>query len=503
MKKNNIYILAVGLLFSLSACNDYLDKLPDNRTTLDSPEAVSELLVSAYPNAIYHQFTESMTDMVGDKVEGPYVYDVPENRDAYFWDDHTTEDQDTPTYYWANCYEAIAHANQALDAIAKSENPDHYSAQKGEALMCRAYSHFMLVNLFAKHYNPATASSDMGIPFIEKPETVVFANYERGTVEDVYKKVEKDLLEGLALIRDDAYEIAKYHFTSTAAHAFASRFYLYKGEWDKVIEHADYVLVGDPSLMLRDWNGTYQSMSRSEIMAKMVSSTERANLLLSSSNTVWARGYLLWRFSLNTEIKDKLFPGSFGTDPFGFSYRPSDAGYDSNHHIPKFDEYFKKAGGVNANIGYPMMMCPLFVAEEVLFNRAEAYAMKDNFSLAFQDLESFHKKRVFGGGSPDITVDYVNDIYTDADLPYFHEKYDAEAFYPIAGDQVNVIRFILDLRKREFVHEGLRWFDIRRFNMEVVHKYEGTEMVLAKNDPRRVIQLPTQAIANGLAPNPR
>ena len=49
MKNNKIYILAVGLLFSMSACNDYLDKLPDNRTTLDSPEAVTELLVSAYP----------------------------------------------------------------------------------------------------------------------------------------------------------------------------------------------------------------------------------------------------------------------------------------------------------------------------------------------------------------------------------------------------------------------------------------------------------------------
>jgi len=205
MKKNKIYLLAAGLLFSLSGCNDYLDKLPDNRTTLDSPEAVTELLVSAYPNAIYHQFTETMSDLVGDKVEGPYVYDVSENRDAYLWNDHTTEDQDTPTYYWANCYEAIAHANQALDAISKVGNPEDYTAQKGEALICRAYSHFMLVNLFSKHYNPTTASSDMGIPYIEEPETVVFADYERGTVQQVYEKIERDLVEGLTLIRDDAY----------------------------------------------------------------------------------------------------------------------------------------------------------------------------------------------------------------------------------------------------------------------------------------------------------
>ncbi|WP_406629940.1 RagB/SusD family nutrient uptake outer membrane protein, partial [Ornithobacterium rhinotracheale] len=45
------------------------------------------------------------------------------------------------------------------------------SAQKGEALIARAYSHFILVNLFGKHYNTQTSDTDLGVVYMERPET--------------------------------------------------------------------------------------------------------------------------------------------------------------------------------------------------------------------------------------------------------------------------------------------------------------------------------------------
>jgi len=68
--KNNIkikYILfiAVGFIF-LPSCNKFLEKEPDNRATLDTPEKVSQLLGKAYPGANYIPFTETSTDNVGD-----------------------------------------------------------------------------------------------------------------------------------------------------------------------------------------------------------------------------------------------------------------------------------------------------------------------------------------------------------------------------------------------------------------------------------------------------
>jgi hypothetical protein len=38
--------------------------------------------------------------------------------------------QDTPSAYWDACYSAIAHANQALDAIEKLGNPARLKPQK-------------------------------------------------------------------------------------------------------------------------------------------------------------------------------------------------------------------------------------------------------------------------------------------------------------------------------------------------------------------------------------
>jgi len=61
------------LLFSLpllAGCSKYLEKSPDNRTELNSPEKVSQLLGTAYPQGNYMGFAEAMSDNVADKGVG-------------------------------------------------------------------------------------------------------------------------------------------------------------------------------------------------------------------------------------------------------------------------------------------------------------------------------------------------------------------------------------------------------------------------------------------------
>ena len=49
-----------------------------------------------------------------------------------------------------------------------------------------------------------------------------------------------------------------------------------------------------------------------------------------------------------------------------------------------------------------------------------------------------------------------------------------------------------------------RWFDVKRFNFEITHNvFEGGSISLPKDDKRRVIQIPEQAVAIGLQANPR
>ena len=120
-----------------------------------------------------------------------------------------------------------------METISKAANPNDYSAQKGEALVARAYAHFMLVNFFSKFYDPATASTDPGIPYVTEPEKVFIKQYDRKTVQYVYDMIEKDLLEGLPLYRIRNYNVPRYHFNRAAANAFATRFYLYKKDIPK------------------------------------------------------------------------------------------------------------------------------------------------------------------------------------------------------------------------------------------------------------------------------
>jgi len=57
------------------------------------------------------------------------------------------------------------------------EMTDKLRAAKGEALICRAYAHFVLVNIFSQQYDP-NYPDDMGIPYMEKAETELDPKYE-------------------------------------------------------------------------------------------------------------------------------------------------------------------------------------------------------------------------------------------------------------------------------------------------------------------------------------
>ena len=229
------------------------------------------------------------------------------NTDAYHWRDNDETGQDATTYYWNACYSAIATANQALEAIAKASNKAAYQSQKGEALVCRAYAHFMLVSLYAKSYDPGSAATDPGIPYITEPETVVFKNYDRKTVAYVYEQIEKDLEEGLPLLNDSRYAVPRYHFNKAAAQAFATRFYLFKQDYAKAIEHAGKVFPNNNFVAnMRPWLTTYAGLSSTELGLAYVKTSENANLLLNETTSWWARRFTAQRYSTTSDLINRI-----------------------------------------------------------------------------------------------------------------------------------------------------------------------------------------------------
>ena len=318
MKKMNIKksLSAVWMLTVLVGCVDYLDEVQDNRIGLDSSSEVQQLLTNAYPNAFFAEFAETMSDNADDRGSGA-ASDQMAARKAYRWEDFNSEvSNESPANYWLESYGAIAHANQALAIVEQQKgDPAGWAGVKGEALLAKAYAHFMLVNFWALRYDPATAANALGVPYVREVETVAVKSYSRNTVQEVYDFIEKDITEGIPLINNSDYEKPKFHFNKEAAHAFATRFYLYKANWGKVIEHAGNVLGASPAVVLRDWEAR-RSQTYSEQVRGYSSSAERANLLIVWANSSYSRNTGRNRYGLSASKRDLLFSKGNG-NPFG------------------------------------------------------------------------------------------------------------------------------------------------------------------------------------------
>lgn len=489
MKSNKIVIyVTLSALFFSASCKKFLENQPDDRTELNSPVKVAELLANAYPHGSYVTMAESMSDNAGDK--GTTGRSLPNSLAWSYTDQVDASSLDTPPFYWNACYKAIAAANYALEAIEKASDKSAYAASKGEALVARAYVHFMLVSFFAKAYDPATAATDPGIPYVTAPQKIVEGNYTRGTVASVYENIEKDLVEGLPLIRNNSYKVPKYHFTTQAANAFAARFYLFKRDYQKVIDHANAVFPGNTVVdNLRPWNTTYSVLGYYELQALYTNSTEPANLLLQEANSIWGRSYAYYNYGLSSAVRAAVYNAA--NNPARRTLAMTNkifGGNETVYNIPKFREHFVKET-ISANFGDPYNMVPLFTSEEVLFNRAEAYAMKGDNAMAIADLDAYLSKRI-------TSYSVTADKFTEAK---------ALAFFPNTPIKDALVGTVINFKRMEFMHEGLRWFDIVRLKIPIEHiSVDGkTKITLGVNDPRRVVQIPQDAVAAGLAPNPR
>lgn len=480
------------MLIATAGCKKLLEKEPDNRAKLNSPEKVSQLLATAYPAANYMAFAETSSDNVGDRGSGSVENQI---LDPFMFRDVRSNDEDSPEFYWDACYAAIAAANQALKAIGEQGvDSVKYNSQKGEALVARAYAHFMLVNFFSKFYTAATAASDLGIPYVTEPEDVVVKQYDRKTVKYVYDMVEKDLLAGLPLLRDDSYSVPAYHFTTIAAHAFAARFYLFKGDFANVLTHTALVVPAtatDITAKLRPWNTTYAGLTRLELFARYQKATEPANLLLAETNSAYYRYTVAGRYAFDlTTARATILdvPAIASTSVTAqWSFINQSYGGDNTVYLPKINEYFVRQS-VNADIGVPYVMVPLFTMEEALFNRAEALVYTNNTTAAISLLNTYLSTRI---------NNYNSSIHTLTATK-------ATTYYNTTNLQLALINLIIDYKQAEFMQEGMRWFDILRYNIPVQHvTADGTIITLAANSKQRLFQLPQSVTLSGLALNPR
>ncbi len=521
MKKHiGFSILALGL--ALTSCDDWLDKLPDNRMELQSPDDVSGLLVSAYPNVHPAYLLEMYSDNTDECVNPSWTETDRFQSQAYHWEDITeTGDNESPQVLWNSHYLAIASANAAIDFIDEQGAPEEYNEQLGEALLCRAYAMFQLSTVFCKAYNPATASTDLGLPYPLHTESVVGVTYERGTMEELYSKIDADLQRGLPLISSN-YSKPKFHFNTEAANAFAARFYLYKGDFDKAISYATVALGSDPTSKARDW-AYYASLGMNQQIRPeaWISADEKCNFLLQTVYSEWGAisgPYIYgdkfahsYRITYDEDIASK---GPFGAASSVFYQRVwSNTSLAKLFHrkIPYEFEYTD----VQAGIGYAHAEYAVFTTEQLLLERAEAYALSGNLQKAVDDYNTIMK--IFMKSPKTFTLEQIVEFYNGKE--YYTpkdptvKKHLKKPVYTIGAegsDQEALLQAILHLRRIMEQGEGYRMQDVKRYGIVIYRRQTNTSYTISAvtdsltvDDPRRAIQLPQDVITSGLEPNDR
>lgn len=515
----------------LASCSDQLDTLPDNRTTLDTPKKIAGLLVTAYPDrtpTLFNEWMSDNTDYMG-------AQNSQGNRGGdqyFFWQEQTEGGNDSPEMVWMLYYEGVYKANEALAAIEEQGGPknDILRNSKGEALLIRAYDHFILANEFCRPYNGKTSTKDAGLYYATgiADFSAAAEQSNRGTVADVYAMIAADIEAGIPLL-NDTYEVPKYHFNKQAAYAFATRFYLYYEKWEKAKEYADKLLGSNPAASLRDYRALQaMPLSKSDQAVKIAeaycSASADCNLLVqtsvSSAGMALAPWLLSKRYTLTNYLAEtELFQSNniWGTSSNliwkPFTVNQGESNFALLMKLPREFEIRNTTTGS----GYLRTLNVDFTMDEALLNRAEAEIMLGQNDAACADM-TIWMKNFFNTNvtlTPTSVQTYFKTVpyaYADAAkmVPSFKKHISPRFTIDAEGSvQESLLQCLLNFRRIETVHQGMRWMDIRRYNIEIPRRLIGANGRPSKNldwlekdDPRQVVQIPQSIREAGVAGNP-
>ena len=515
----------------LTSCNYYLDKLPDERAELNTEEKITQLLVSAYPTCTNNLLVEVLSDNVDDNgraYSSPAIVDQ-----TYRFIDTTEEGNDSPYDIWGGYYRAVATVNEALQAVEAMGNPASLQGDVAEAKLIRAYSMFMLAQTFCMAWNPEKADEYLGLPYPLIPEQDLTAQYERGTLRELYEKIDKDIEEALPHIAEAAqnYSQPKYHFNVKAAYAFASRFNLYYMNYEKCIKYANMVLGNDPTAVMRDYE-PYRELGRTDFANLWIRSTDQANIMMLATYSIAPR-YLTWatssRFAHNYDITAyETFwvdmPWGSGSSANSIIYANHLYGSNQCVAFPTYEEQFEYTDKV-AGIGYTHSVDPIFTGDVSILERAEAYCLLGQLDNAMKDINTWigtHCKDKFEDGElvmaapqnltvADIVAFVTNTDYAKRTPDGWRDRSFRKHMHPQGftigaegSEQECMLQFLLHMKRIETVFHGFRMQDVKRYGIEYTHEVVGEDpLVFIRGDLRGAVQIPNTVVAAGLQENPR
>ncbi|WP_372934467.1 RagB/SusD family nutrient uptake outer membrane protein [Mariniphaga sediminis] len=255
MMKTKILYIAGLLLFTVafSSCNkDFLNEEPilqqTNEFTLSTFKGLNQATVGAY-SPLFDTPWYGRNFVVAADIRSGNAKLSPKSSGRFRTEFQWGYNPGAAPGLWTTAYDAIARANNVINAIDAEFSEDDVTQQeidnvKAECLFIRAIGHFDLVRLYAQPYSHDKAS--LGVPVILVTEIGL---PERNTVEEVFTQVVNDLKEAESIIESDYVRADgndnKGFVTKAAIQALLARVYLYMEDWQNAADYATKLINND------------------------------------------------------------------------------------------------------------------------------------------------------------------------------------------------------------------------------------------------------------------
>lgn len=440
----------------MCSCNKYLDKKPQQNIAVPSSLADLQALLD---NQSMNSTSPGYLEFIADNYylsSSSWASAVNEDRNNYVWaNEALTPDFST----WTPSYETIYRSNFVLDFLPKiSVNESDYNVYKsikGSAFFYRAFQFHQLAQLFCKPYT-SSADSDLGI--VLRLTSAVGDASVRSSVQQTYDQIISDLKMAVELLPEKS--LFSTRPNKAAAFGMLARVYLSMRDYTNAGIYANHSLTLNSTLL--DYNSLNNSSTSSlpgfinnpEILY-LNSEGHLPTYLMNQSNATIDSG-LFSSYSSN-DLRRSVY---FQANGSAFSWRGS---------------YSYDITGISYSIFDGI------ATDEVLLIRAECNARTGNKDNAMLDLNTLLRKRWKTGAFVDLT----------------------------AIDQTDALNKIIVERRKELLFRGLRWSDLRRYNLEganitISRVVNSTIYTLPPNDLRWVLLIPNAEISrSGIQQNPR
>jgi hypothetical protein len=215
------------MMLTVTSCEEYTDVTPKGALVIETADQFHELV--SLPGRGYP--INNFQYLVDDQWmrEANVIGRTPNIDILNFTFDESVDRVSlmTTSSFYNQAYTYINRWNTIISLVDNSKGDESKKQlAKAEAKIFRAYDHFLLVNTYAKGYNPQTAATDGGICIMDKFD--LEAQPSKSTVAQVYDFIQKDIDEALPYLQEKPLDV--YHPSLAFAYAFKAKVHLFRRE---------------------------------------------------------------------------------------------------------------------------------------------------------------------------------------------------------------------------------------------------------------------------------